>query len=59
MKEQHEAITLNGLNRNGTPTNRIERILQETVGKSTTNGSWTWHSGFLSLPGVFWGFTSL
>ena len=51
MKEQHEAITLNDLNRSGTSSNRSERILQEIAGEDTTSGHWTWHSGFLSLPG--------
>ena len=53
VKEQHEAITLNDLNRSGTPSNRAERILQEFVGEGTTSGNWTWHSGFLSVPGFF------
>jgi hypothetical protein len=51
MKEQHQAVTLNDLNRSGTSPNRVERILHETVREGTTSGHWTWHSGFLSLPG--------
>ena len=53
MKEQREAITLNDLNRRGSPTNGIERVLHEIIGKVTTSGNWTWHSGFLTLPGFF------
>ena len=58
MKEQHEEITLNDLHRSGTSSNRVQCILHEIVGEGTTSGHWTWHSGFLSLPG-FLGFTSL
>jgi hypothetical protein len=54
LKEQHEAITLNDLDRSGTSSNSVARILQEIVGEGTTSGHWTWHSGFLSLPGFFW-----
>ncbi|MGO9462740.1 MAG: hypothetical protein ACLQVF_01065, partial [Isosphaeraceae bacterium] len=55
MKEQHKAITLNDLYRNGTPSNGVECVLQEIVRESTTSGHRTWHSGFLSLPGFFSG----
>lgn len=58
MKEQHEAITLHDLDRSRASSHRVECILQEIVGKGTTSGHRTWHSGFLSLPG-FLGFTSL
>ena len=29
----------------------VECILQKLVREGTTSGHWTWHSGFLSLPG--------
>jgi hypothetical protein len=51
LKEQHQATTLNDLYRNSTPSNGVACILQEIVRKGTTSGHWTWHSGFLSLPG--------
>jgi hypothetical protein len=51
MKEQHQLKTLNGLNRSGTSSNRLERLLHETKREGTTSGHWTWHSGFLSVPG--------
>jgi hypothetical protein len=54
LKEQHQATTLDDLNGNGTPSNGVECILQEIVREDTTSGHWTWHSGFLSLPGFFW-----
>jgi hypothetical protein len=54
LKEQHQATTLNNLYRNGTPSNGVERLLQEIVREGTTSRHWTWHSGFLSLPGLFW-----
>jgi hypothetical protein len=54
LKQQHQAITLKDLYRNGTPPNRVACILQEIIWKGTTSGHWTWHSGFLSLPGLFW-----
>jgi hypothetical protein len=54
LKEQHQATTLNDLYRNGAPSNDVACILQEIVRKGTTSGHWTWHSGFLSLPGFFW-----
>jgi hypothetical protein len=53
VKEQHQPTTLRDLNRNGAPANGVECILHEIVRESTTNGHWTWHSGFLSLPGFF------
>ena len=53
MKEQHQAITLNDLHRSGASSHRVECILHEIVGKGTTSGDSTWHSGFLSLPGFF------
>ena len=59
MKEQREAIALNDLNRRGSSTNGVECVLHEIVGEVTTSGKWTWHSGFLSLPGFFWGLISL
>ena len=40
-------------NRSGTSPHRIERVLQKIVGNGTTSGHWTWHSGFLSVPGFF------
>ena len=51
MKEQHEAITLNDLNRGRSSPHRFESILHEIDGKGTRSRQWTWHSGFLSLPG--------
>jgi hypothetical protein len=54
LKEQHQATTLNNLDRNGTPSNGVACILQEIVREGTTSGHWTRHSGFLSLPGFFW-----
>jgi hypothetical protein len=54
LKEQHEATTLNELNRNGTPPNGVACLLQEIVREGTTSGNWTWHSGFLSFAGLFW-----
>jgi hypothetical protein len=54
LKEQHQATTLNDLYRNGAPSNGVACILQEIVREGTTSGHWTWHSGFLSLPGFFW-----
>jgi len=59
MKEQREAKALHDLNRRGSPTNRIKRILHEIGGKVTTGGNWAWHSGFLTLPGFFGRFDSL
>jgi hypothetical protein len=53
VKEQHEAITLNDLNRNRPPSNAVACILQETIREVTRSGQWTWHSGFLSVPGFF------
>jgi hypothetical protein len=55
MQEQHEAITLNDLNRGRSSPNRFESILHEIVGEGTRSRQWTWHSGFLSLPGFFGG----
>jgi hypothetical protein len=54
VKEQHQATALNDLYRNGTPSNGVACILQEIAREGTTSGHWTWHSGFLSLPGFFW-----
>jgi hypothetical protein len=54
LKEQHQATTLNDLYRNGTPSSGVACILQEIVREGTTSGHWTWHSGFLSSPGLFW-----
>jgi len=51
MNEQRQAKTLHDLYCRGSPPNRIERVLHEIVGKVTTSGNWTWHSGFLTLPG--------
>jgi hypothetical protein len=51
MEKQRQAKTLHDLNRRRSPTNGIERVLHEIVGKVTTSGLRTWHSGFLSLPG--------
>ena len=59
VKEQHEATTLGDLNRNRPPSNALACILQEIVREITKSGQWTWHSGFLSSPGLFFGFTSL
>ena len=53
MKEQREAKALHDLNRRGSSTNRVECVLHEIVGEVTTSGNWTWHNGFLSLPGFF------
>jgi hypothetical protein len=55
MKEQREPKALNDLNRSGSSTNGVECVLHEIVGEVTTSGTWTWHSGFLSLPGFFSG----
>jgi hypothetical protein len=52
MKQQHEVIALNHLHCGGTSSNRVEGILQEFIREGTTSGHWTWHSGFLSLPGL-------
>jgi hypothetical protein len=51
MEQQHEAITLHDLDRSGTSPNHVASILQEIVREATTDGHWTWHRGFLSLPG--------
>jgi hypothetical protein len=51
VKEQHQPTPLNDLNGNRTPSNGIKCILHEIVRKCTSSGRWTWHSGFLSLPG--------
>ena len=53
MKEQRKAKALHHLNRRGSPTNSGECLLHEIGGKVTTSRTWTWHSGFLSLPGFF------
>jgi hypothetical protein len=53
VKEQHQATTLSDLNRNRPPSNAVTCTLQEIVRESTTSGQWTWHSGFLSVPGFF------
>jgi hypothetical protein len=54
MNEQYQATTLNDLHRNGTPSHGVACLLQEIVREGTTSGHWTWHSGFLSVPGFFW-----
>lgn len=51
MQKQREAKALNDLNRSGSSTNGVECLLHEIVGKVTTSGLRTWHSGFLSVPG--------
>jgi hypothetical protein len=51
MHEQREAKALNDLNRSGSSPNGVECLLHEIIGKVTTSGLRTWHSGFLSLPG--------
>jgi hypothetical protein len=53
VKEQHQAKTLSDLNRNRPPSHAVACILQEIVREVTTRGQWTWHSGFLSVPGFF------
>jgi hypothetical protein len=53
MKEQRKTKALHYLNRRSSPTNSGECLLHEIVGEVTTSGTWTWHSGFLSLPGFF------
>jgi len=58
MKKQYQTITLNDLHRSSASPRRVACILHEIVGEGTTSGQRTWHSGFPSLPGVFWGFTS-
>jgi hypothetical protein len=55
MQEQREAKALHDLHRGGSSTNSVECLLHEIVGKVTTSGLRTWHSGFLSLPGFFEG----
>ncbi len=56
MKEQHEPIPLNDLNRGRSSSNGFESILHEIIGEGTTSRQWTWHSGFLSLPGFSGGY---
>jgi hypothetical protein len=51
MQKQREAKALNDLNRSGSSPNGVECLLHEIIGKVTTSGLRTWHSGFLSLPG--------
>jgi hypothetical protein len=51
MQEQREAEALNDLNGGGSSANGVECVLHEIVREVTTSGQWTWHSGFLSLPG--------
>jgi hypothetical protein len=51
MKKQREAKALHVLNRGGSAPNGVECVLHEIFGEGTKRGHWTWHSGFLSLPG--------
>jgi hypothetical protein len=51
MQEQHQPKTLDGLNRYGSAADGVPGVLQEIVGKATKSGAWSWHSGFLILPG--------
>jgi hypothetical protein len=51
MKEEHEAKVLDGLDSHRSAVDRIEGRLHEIVGKGTTSGVGSWHSGFHSSPG--------
>jgi hypothetical protein len=53
MKQQDKPEPLDGLDRHRSATNGIEGLLHECFGESTKSGSWSWHSGFLSMLGIF------
>jgi hypothetical protein len=58
MKEQRQAISLHILNGHGAAVNRVDRGLQEIVGKVTTGWLWSWHRGFPAGVISFKDFTS-
>ena len=47
--------TLHGLNRQGSAVYCVHSLLPETVRECRKGRAWSWHSGFHSLPGIFWG----
>jgi hypothetical protein len=53
VEQQHKAKALYGLDRHRPPMHRVDRLLQKFFGEGTSNQLWSWHSGFLSLPGMF------
>ena len=58
VKQQHQPKALHDLDRHGSAADGVQGLLHEIVGESTRSGAWSWHSGFLSLPGFFGEFIS-
>ena len=58
VKQQCQPKALHDLDRHGSAADCVLGHLHETVGESTRGGSWSWHSGVLSVPGFFWEFIS-